>query len=163
MIPTQAIPHLTVVGALFATLSVGVAPADRLPGNVAVVDGKLSEWKVELSTPAIAAGTVTFSIVNAGSIPHGFEVEGQGIEKETPVIQPGATAALTLNLKAGTYEVYCPVGDDSHKMLGMDTHLTVVGTKSSGSPRNGNAGMSPSYMAAMSLASALGSAVHSIV
>src|SRR3989475_3756117 len=33
---------------------------------------------------------------------------------------------LTLTLKVGTYEVYCPVGEDSHKKLGMETHLKVV-------------------------------------
>jgi plastocyanin len=162
MMPTQAIPHVTAVGALFAALSVALPPADRTPGNVAAVDAKLSEWKVELSMPTIAAGTVTFTVANVGSIPHAFEVEGQGIEKETPVIQPGASAALTLTLKAGTYEVYCPVGADSHKMLGMDTHLTVVGANSSGSSRNGDADTGRSHMAAMGQASAMGSAVKSI-
>src|SRR2546429_3927426 len=39
------------------------------------------------------------------SIPHAFEVEGQGIERETELIQPGSTATLTLTLKVGTYEV----------------------------------------------------------
>jgi hypothetical protein len=69
---------------------------------------------------------VTFTITNSGVVPHAFEVEGQGIEKQTAVIQPGAQSSLTLTLKPGTYEVYCPVGENSHKMLGMETHLTVV-------------------------------------
>jgi uncharacterized cupredoxin-like copper-binding protein len=92
----------------------------------AAVNVKLSEWKVELSGGTIAAGTVTFTVTNAGSIPHALEVEGQGIEQETGVIQPGASATLTLTLKAGTYEVYCPVGNDSHKKLGMETRLKVA-------------------------------------
>src|SRR5829696_5976482 len=58
----------------------------------AAVSAKLSEWKVELSQPSITAGVVTFTVTNAGSVPHAFEVEGQGIEKETEVIQPGASA-----------------------------------------------------------------------
>ena len=84
MMPTQAIPHATVVGTLFAALSVALPPAHRAPGNVVAVDAKLSEWKVELSAPTIAPGTVTFTVVNAGSIPHAFEVEGQGIERKPP-------------------------------------------------------------------------------
>ena len=95
------------------------------PENPAVVSATLTEWKVELSAGTIAAGTVTFTVTNAGSIPHALEVEGQGIEQETSVIQPGATATLTLTLKPGTYEVYCPVGNDSHKKLGMETELKV--------------------------------------
>jgi uncharacterized protein (DUF2141 family) len=95
----------------------------------------LSEWKVELSQGTITSGSVTFTVTNAGSIPHAFEVEGEGVERETAVIQPGSTATLTLTLKPGTYDVYCPVGQDSHKHLGMETHLRVVnaqGARASG-------------------------------
>jgi len=76
------------------------------PENPAAVRATLTEWKVELSAGTIAAGTVTFTVTNGGSIPHALEVEGQGIEQET-------------------YEVYCPVGNDSHKKLGMETELKV--------------------------------------
>jgi hypothetical protein len=111
---------------LFATLALGGPPTHRTSGDPAVLSVKLSEWRVELSQETIVAGTVTFTIANAGSIPHAFEVEGEGIEKQTDVIQPGARATLTLTLKPGIYEVYCPVGEDSHKKLGMATHLKVV-------------------------------------
>lgn len=97
------------------------------PPHPVAVTATLSEWKVELSEHSIAPGAVTFTITNAGSIPHAFEVEGEGIEQETNVIQPGAHATLTLTLKPGTYDVYCPVGEDSHKKLGMDTRLMVAG------------------------------------
>ena len=90
------------------------------------VVARLAEWKVELSPATVQAGTVTFTVTNGGSIPHAFEVEGHGVEQETALIQPGATATLTLTLRPGTYEVYCPVGNDSHKKLGMVTSLQVT-------------------------------------
>src|SRR5262245_39268818 len=93
----------------------------------AQVNVHLSEWNVELSRQTVAAGAVTFVVTNTGQIPHAIEVEGDGIEKEIESIQPGATGTLTVTLKAGRYELYCPVGDGSHKKLGMDTHLTVTG------------------------------------
>ena len=124
-----AVPSRNVAGLLFTALALGGTagtPANRIAGDPAAVSAKLSEWKVELSHNSITAGPVTFTVTNTGNIPHAFEVEGQGIERETTVIQPGSSATLTLTLKPGTYEVYCPVGNDSHKKLGMQTDLRVV-------------------------------------
>jgi hypothetical protein len=88
---------------------------------------------------------VTFTVTNTGTIPHALEVEGQGIERETDVVQPGSSVTLTLTLKPGTYEVYCPVGGDSHKKLGMATHLRVVSAQgASGYPSDAMSG-SPSH------------------
>jgi len=98
------------------------------------VVARLSEWKVELAPATVPAGTVTFSVTNGGSVPHAFEVEGHGLEKETPLIQPGATATLTLTLRPGGYEVYCPVGNDSHKKLGMVTSLQVTSVGGAAAP-----------------------------
>ena len=129
----HAVSSRNITGALLAAVVLATAAARRAPGGPTAVTAKLSEWKVELSEATIAAGPVTFTVTNAGSIPHGFEVEGAGIEREIELIQPGSTATLTLNLKPGTYEAYCPVGEDSHKKLGMETHLKVVSATSSGS------------------------------
>jgi hypothetical protein len=113
--------------------------AAALPApNPVALSATLSEWKVELSHDTIAWGRVTFTITNAGTIPHAFEVEGRAFERETALIQPGRTVALTVTLTPGRYEVYCPVGGDSHKKLGMETRLQVVGTKSTG--ESGSAG-----------------------
>jgi plastocyanin len=106
-------------GALLAAL-----PARH--GDPTAVSATLSEWTIRLSNATVPAGPVTFTVTNGGSIPHALEVEGHGTERQTALIQPGASATLTLTLDPGTYEIYCPVGQDSHKKLGMDTHLRVA-------------------------------------
>lgn len=142
---------------LLLALVLGGTPTDRRPpGDAPAVSVKLSEWQVELSETTVAAGTVTFTVSNAGSIPHAFEVEGPGIEKETAIIQPGASATLTLALKPGTYEVYCPVGRDSHKKLGMEAHLKVTGGGGTGATGYGAGDESGSGMSGMSEPQAMG-------
>jgi plastocyanin len=141
----HAIPARNVAGLLFAALTFAGTPARRAPGAPAAVSATLSEWKVELSQGTIPAGMVTFTVTNTGSVPHAFEVEGQGIERETAVLQPGSSATLTLTLKPGSYEVYCPVGEDSHKKLGMDTHLRVVSAQGASAYGAGAMSESPSH------------------
>src|SRR2546429_8717797 len=133
------------LGLLGAVVGAASRPHLDVAAQVSV---KLSEWNVGLSQASIAAGPVTFVVTNAGSIPHGFEVEGQGIEQEIETIQPGASDTLTLTLKAGSYDVYCPVGEDSHKKLGMDTHLKVVSGSSQAPSGYGASEMGESHMKA---------------
>jgi len=101
-----------------------VARADAAP-KLKTIQVHLSEWTVTLEPKAVPPGPVEFDVINSGTIPHAFEVEGRGIEKALPQMKPGEAATLTLSLPAGTYETYCPVGKNSHKMLGMVNHLTV--------------------------------------
>jgi plastocyanin len=119
--------RLLAAGVLTVVLAGGLTAAlPARPRNISSVDATLSEWTIRLSQATVPAGQVKFAVSNTGSVPHAFEVEGQGIEHATPLIQPGASATMTLALEPGTYEIYCPVGEDSHKNLGMETHLTVV-------------------------------------
>jgi plastocyanin len=114
-------------GLLLSASALGAIPKHKTSNDPIPVTATLSEWKVELSEATIAAGPVRFTATNEGTIPHALEIEGAGIEKATELIQPGTSATLTLMLRPGTYEVYCPVGVDSHKKLGMESHLKVVG------------------------------------
>jgi uncharacterized cupredoxin-like copper-binding protein len=78
--------------------------------------------KFTTKTLKAKAGTVTFKFDNPASIPHAFAVEGNGVDKDGKTVTKGSTT-LTVTLKAGTYEFYCPV--DGHKAAGMKGTLTV--------------------------------------
>ncbi len=80
-------------------------------------------FKFEESTLTAKAGKATIVLDNPSSLPHAVEVEGQGIEEETDTIGEGETAKVTVDLKPGEYEYYCPV--DGHKAGGMTGKLTV--------------------------------------
>ncbi|MGB2711215.1 MAG: plastocyanin/azurin family copper-binding protein [Conexibacter sp.] len=88
----------------------------------AVESGGLSFSKDALTAKA---GTVTITLSNPSEnqLPHAIEVEGNGVEEETETIQPGGSAAVTVDLKPGTYEFYCPI--DGHRAQGMEGTLTV--------------------------------------
>jgi uncharacterized cupredoxin-like copper-binding protein len=83
------------------------------------------ELKFDKSSLSAKAGKVTIALDNPSSAtaPHAVEVEGNGVEEETKTIQPGQKAQVTVDLKPGTYEYYCPV--DGHRAAGMEGKLTV--------------------------------------
>jgi plastocyanin len=68
------------------------------------------------------AGTVTIAFDNPSNVPHAVEVEGKGVEEETDVITE-SSANLNVDLEAGEYKFYCPVGN--HEQAGMVGTLTV--------------------------------------
>jgi plastocyanin len=70
-------------------------------------------------------GQVTIRLTNPSSSgkPHAIEIEGKGKEKKSKVVGPGGKATVTITLKKGTYEFYCPVGN--HKAAGMEGKLIV--------------------------------------
>jgi uncharacterized cupredoxin-like copper-binding protein len=88
----------------------------------ATIEVKLSEYKIEMPK-AVPAGGTTFKVSNTGKEMHNFEIEGNGIEKRVGKLNPGETKTLLVELKPGTYEVYCPV--PGHKSHGMSLDLTV--------------------------------------
>jgi uncharacterized cupredoxin-like copper-binding protein len=78
--------------------------------------------KFTTTTLKAKAGTVTFNFKNPASIPHAFAVEGNGVDKDGKQVTKGSDS-LTVTLKAGKYEFYCPV--DGHKAAGMKGTLIV--------------------------------------
>jgi uncharacterized cupredoxin-like copper-binding protein len=82
--------------------------------------GALKFDKTSLSTKA---GKVTVTMDNPSSTPHALNIEGNGIEEKGTKTLTQGKASVTVNLKAGKYEFYCPV--DGHKAAGMEGTLTV--------------------------------------
>ena len=79
--------------------------------------GAISWDKTELNAKA---GKVTLKLVNQSQIPHAIEVEGNGVEEETDTVT-GKNAEVTIDLKPGKYEYYCPVSNHRETMKGTLT------------------------------------------
>ena len=110
--------RLFVAAGLAAVLS-SAAGAQSIPVT-------LSEFKIEMTRDTVKAGAVTFRVKNAGTIVHALYVDGPGVKKETPQIAANQSASLAVTLKPGTYELYCPMSDDTHKKSGMSRKLVVI-------------------------------------
>lgn len=109
--------------------SAGSSPAGGTPTAGSAPAGKTvmvteTEYKITLSRTMLSPGTYTFIADDKGSATHALEINGPGVaNKASSDINPGQSASLTVTLRKGTYDVFCPV--DGHKQLGMDTHITV--------------------------------------
>ncbi|MFI5310955.1 MAG: cupredoxin domain-containing protein [Gemmatimonadales bacterium] len=109
--------RILIVAAFAATSSLAIAQP------VAVT---LSEFKVVLARDTVRAGSVTFKVKNSGTMTHGFYVRGDGVDKGSRDIEAGQEASLTVTLKPGTYEVFCPMADLTHKAAGMVRKVIVT-------------------------------------
>ena len=86
---------------------------------VADPGGALKFDKTELTAKP---GEVTVVMDNPSDVPHAVEIEGNGVEEETETLT-GGKAEVTVDLKAGEYKFYCPVGN--HAQAGMEGSLSV--------------------------------------
>jgi uncharacterized cupredoxin-like copper-binding protein len=82
-----------------------------------------TEFKIALPSTTIGAGSYRFDVKNDGKIDHDFVIKGNGVDEKTPTIGAGESATLDVDLKPGTYDVYCSI--PGHKQAGMDLKLTV--------------------------------------
>ena len=103
----------------------------------------LTEFKLAVSKDTVQAGAVTFKVTNDGAMNHGFYVRGPGVAKGTREIAKGESASLTVTLSPGTYDVYCPLADGSHRQAGMAKKLVVVGGAQAKKPSLGTKADSP--------------------
>jgi plastocyanin len=72
------------------------------------------------TTLSAAAGSVTLKLVSESSTPHAIEIEGNGAEGKTDTIT-GGEAEVTVDLQAGEYTYFCPVGNHAETMTGTLT------------------------------------------
>jgi len=98
-------------------------PATVLPSGVIAVEAK--EYQFTPSAITVPAGSVTFSVRNAGTQEHEFEVfKGDQVVDEVEGIVPGLTKDATVALAAGDYTFMCKL--NGHDQLGMKGTLTVT-------------------------------------
>jgi uncharacterized cupredoxin-like copper-binding protein len=88
------------------------------------VDVAETEFKIQLPKTTLPAGSYTFDVENDGKIEHDLVVKGGGVNDKTPLIAAGESGLLKVDLKPGTYDLYCSV--PGHKQAGMDLKLTVT-------------------------------------
>jgi plastocyanin len=120
------------------------------PGSATVVTVGETEFKLSLSTGSFSPGRYVFKGVNNGRIAHSLEITGPGVDHAvTRPLQPGQSADLDVTLRAGSYDLFCPI--DSHKSLGMNAEITV-----------GTAGAAASTASAASMPTSSGAAATTV-
>jgi uncharacterized cupredoxin-like copper-binding protein len=93
-------------------------------GGTTTVTVTENEFSLQLSQTSFTPGHYTLVAKNTGHVSHALAIAGPGVPMtQTATIDPGSSANLTVTLQKGAYELWCPV--DSHKSLGMDTHIQV--------------------------------------
>ena len=133
--PALAAPRGLVVLALaamaLAACSGNAAPpaaATPVPsGVIAVEAAKDSPYSFTPAAITVPAGSVTFSVRNAGTEEHEFEVfkaDGTTVIDEIEGLVPGLTKTLTVTLEPGSYQFMCKI--NGHDQLGMKGTITVT-------------------------------------
>jgi uncharacterized cupredoxin-like copper-binding protein len=109
------------------TTSSAAAPASTAGGGSGgSVNLTATDFKFTPSDATVKSGQVSFNMKNDGQVTHSLEIEdvtpGHDQELEGNV-SPGQSGTLTVNLKPGKYDFYCPI--DDHKQMGMEGEITV--------------------------------------
>ena len=97
-------------------------PAGRPSAALPTQEVHLIEYQIHMPQQ-LSAGRTAFNVENGGKEDHAFEIEGNGVHQQTAVLKRGDTTAVEVDLKPGTYTVYCPV--NGHRGKGMEKKLVV--------------------------------------
>jgi uncharacterized cupredoxin-like copper-binding protein len=124
--PQRAIACLALllVGLVSGLFDALMGPVVAGEAAIPIVEVRLTEFSIEMPT-TVPPGPVSFSVTNAGTMEHNFEIKSQGIEKKFDTnLKAGETRTLKADLTDGTYAIYCPL--DDHKARGMHLELKVA-------------------------------------
>jgi plastocyanin len=118
-------PFRKAICAASAGLCLAAAGAFLIPARAASVQHvtvKMTEYRFRLSTNTVHKGTIVFTIVNKGQLPHTFAI--QKLQKVSSLVQPGKSTTMRVTFrKTGTYYYLCTVG--AHVQYGMFGNLHV--------------------------------------
>jgi plastocyanin len=106
-----------------ATEAATEAPAAEGASKLAIAADPGGAKKFTETELTATAGQVEVDFANDSQLPHAVEIEGNGVEETTETVTGEAAPPLTVDLPAGTYTFYCPVGD--HRAEGMEGTLVV--------------------------------------
>ena len=99
----------------------GGAPSGGKATNLKIAADPSGQLKFDKTSLTAKAGKVTIDFDNqSSSVPHAVEIEGNGVEKKTDIVTK-SDAEVTVDLKPGTYEYYCPVSNHRETMKGTLT------------------------------------------
>lgn len=98
-----------------------VAACGQPPPAPSAVTVSIKEWAIEPVEMTVAAGKVTFTVTNAGTIDHDFAIEGVN---KIELITPTDTKTMEVTLEPGSYNILCDLA--GHQEAGMVGKLTVV-------------------------------------
>jgi plastocyanin len=118
-------PRAILATAFVLAAAVAVPPtgAPAQSATVTSVTVKMVEYRFLLSAHKVRTGTVVFTVINKGQLPHTFDI--QSLQRVTALIQPGQRAVLRVTFrKPGAYYYLCTVG--AHVQYGMYGTLTVT-------------------------------------
>jgi plastocyanin len=112
-----------VAGILLAVRGPDAGAATAARTHTLHLSASKSALKFNKTRLTVRHGKVTVRMANPSSFPHGIAVEGHGVDKDGKIVSKGGTSKVTVTLKKGTYEFYCPVA--GHKAAGMEGKLIV--------------------------------------
>ena len=94
----------------------------------------LANGRLRVSNTNLEAGTTTFVVLNKATGRHALAISGPGLKNaQTPKLAPGATATLTVKLRAGAYMLADPFGSGFYDVQYLDIAPAAVETASGSS------------------------------